>query len=247
MRRYSKFKRTMFSFPNRSIPFFLKEQVILKPRDQWFIKIEALFIDKISELAIVKMLDKKAQNTMMLKLKFMWNLATLDVTNSPLETVIFDPKEILGILDLRSIGNYKIKQGILQQNPSTYYSFKPADILCEQFNKFINMLKKKKEETKHKYPLLDEGNEKRHMPDTKMLYKYGHLEKSCLLDSGKNHFMDMLYKYKDAFSLRDEIGTCPHIEVKIDVTDKSPFFIRPYYVKEEDKIYWIRKWKDYVT
>ena len=47
--------------------------------------------------------------------------------------------------------------------------------------------------------------------------------------------MEMLYKYKEAFSLRDEIGTCPNIEVEIDVMDKSPFFIRPYYVKEEDK------------
>ena len=45
----------------------------------------------------------------------------------------------------------------------------------------------------------------------------------------------MLYKYREVFSLRDEIGTCPNIEVEIDVTDKSPFFIRPYHVKEEDK------------
>ena len=45
----------------------------------------------------------------------------------------------------------------------------------------------------------------------------------------------MLYKYKDVFSLRDEIGTCVNIEVEIDVTDKSPFFIRPYHIKEEDK------------
>ena len=37
--------------------------------------------------------------------------------------------------------------------------------------------------------------------------------------------MDMLYKYKKAFSLRDEIGTCPNIEVEIDVTDKSPFLL----------------------
>ena len=36
-------------------------------------------------------------------------------------------------------------------------------------------------------------------------------------------------------SLRDGIGTCPNIEVKIDITDKSPFFIGPYHVKEEDK------------
>ena len=45
----------------------------------------------------------------------------------------------------------------------------------------------------------------------------------------------MLYKYKKAFSLRDEIGTCPNIEVETDVMDKYPFFIRPYDVKEEDK------------
>ena len=47
--------------------------------------------------------------------------------------------------------------------------------------------------------------------------------------------MDMLYKYKEAFRLRDKIGTCPNIEVEIEVTDKSPFFIRPYHVREEDK------------
>ena len=44
----------------------------------------------------------------------------------------------------------------------------------------------------------------------------------------------MLYKYKEAVSLRDEIGTCPNIEVEIDVMDKSSFFIRPYLVKEKD-------------
>ena len=50
-------------------------------------------------------------------------------------------------------------------------------------------------------------------------------------DRGKR----LLYEYKDTFSLRDEIGTCPNIEVEIDVTDKMPFFIRPYHAKEEYK------------
>ena len=49
--------------------------------------------------------------------------------------------------------------------------------------------------------------------------------------------MDMLFKYREAFSLRDEIGTCPNIEVEVDVTDKSPFFIRPCHVREEDKAF----------
>ena len=46
----------------------------------------------------------------------------------------------------------------------------------------------------------------------------------------------MLYEYKDTFSLRDETGMCPNIEVEIDVTDKTPFFIRPFHAKEEDKV-----------
>ena len=45
----------------------------------------------------------------------------------------------------------------------------------------------------------------------------------------------MLYEYKDAFSLRDKIGTCQNIDVEIDIRDRSSFFIRSYHVKEEDK------------
>ena len=47
--------------------------------------------------------------------------------------------------------------------------------------------------------------------------------------------MEMLYKYEETFSLRDEIGTWPNTEVEIDITDKSPFFIRPYHGNEEHK------------
>ena len=74
------------------------------------------------------------------------------------------------------------------------------------------------------------------MTDREILEKYIELEKLCLTDKEKE-VMNMLYKYKEAFSLRDEIGTCPNIEVEIDMTDKSPFFIRPYHVKEEDKAF----------
>ena len=49
-------------------------------------------------------------------------------------------------------------------------------------------------------------------------------EKSYLSESENNVVMDMLYKFKDTFSLRDEIGACPNMEVEIDVTDKSIFY-----------------------
>ena len=55
------------------------------------------------------------------------------------------------------------------------------------------------------------------------------------MEDEKEEVIEMLYKYKEAFSLRDQIGTCPNIELGIDMTDKSPIFIRTYHVSKEDK------------
>ena len=70
----------------------------------------------------------------------------------------------------------------------------------------------------------------REIPD-----KYIDLEDSCLTKWEKQKLRNLIYEYKDVFSLRDEIGTCPKIKVEIDVMDNSPFFIRPFHAKEEGK------------
>ena len=81
--------------------------------------------------------------------------------------MIFKPEDMIGDIDLISLGYYKIKQGILQQNVSRYYKFKKAEKLCEYFNKFVNTLKKKREQksSEDRYPWLDPGGEWRHMTD----------------------------------------------------------------------------------
>ena len=65
-------------------------------------------MDEISGLAIIKLLDKSTQSIIMLKVKFTWNIAILDMNNSSSETLILSPKEALGILDLRPLAYYKI-------------------------------------------------------------------------------------------------------------------------------------------
>ena len=47
--------------------------------------------------------------------------------------------------------------------------------------------------------------------------------------------MKMLIKYRNTFSLRDEIGECPNLEADIKVIDDSPFFVRPFPISESDK------------
>ena len=88
---------------------------------------------------------------------------------------------------------------------------------------------------KDKYPWLDDSDERKHMTDREILDKYITLDNSCLNRHEKKEVRRLIYKNKDAFSLRDEIGICPNIEVEIEVTDKSHFFIRPFHAKEEDK------------
>ena len=159
--------------------------------------------------------------------------------NKEKDTMILKPEEMIGIIDLRSLGYYKIKQGILHQNLSRYYGFEKAVKLCECYNKFVNTLKKEREQKSptDNYPCLDPDDERRHMTDKEILEKYINLHNSCLNKEEKTRVMDMLFKYREAFSLRYEIGTCLNIEVEIDVTDKSPSFIRPYHVTEEDKAF----------
>ena len=73
------------------------------------------------------------------------------------------------------------------------------------------------------------------MTDKEILDIYIDLDNSCLTRCEKKKVRRLIYKYKDMFSLRDEIGTCPNTEVETEVTDRSPFLIRPFHAGEEDK------------
>ena len=150
-----------FNFLNRSIPVFPMDHVILKPKEPKLIKEAALFIDWISGLAIVKILDGGIHSTLLIKLKFTCNAAIKDMVNNGTKTIILRPEEMLGIVDLRLLGYYKIKQSILQENISKYYRFERAEKLCEYFNNFVNTLKKEREKKlpEEKYPWLDPSDE----------------------------------------------------------------------------------------
>ena len=78
-------------------------------------------------------------------------------------------------------------------------------------------------------------DDRKYMMDWEILDKYTDSRNLCLDDLERKQAMEM-YEYKDAFRLRDEIGTCLNIEVNIEVTDNSPFFIRLYHVKGEDRV-----------
>ena len=159
-------RESSFRFLSRSIPIFPREQVIVKLGEKKLIPIESPFIEEISGMAIVKIVDQGQKMPMMLKLKFIRNKATLDITNNTRETIIFDKKTSIGILDLRLLGYYKIKQGVLQQNLNKYYQFEDANKICTDFNRIIEKQRQEeKNDSKERYPWLEEDDERKYMTD----------------------------------------------------------------------------------
>ena len=133
-----------FSFLSRSIPFFPVTAVEIAPKTQKMVVVEAPFIEELSGMAIVKILDMKEQATNMIKIKFIRNKTVLKITNKTPKTVTFGWMEMIGI-DLRSLGFYKIKQEVLQEHISRHYHFKLADDVCNQYNRFVNLMRKEEE------------------------------------------------------------------------------------------------------
>ena len=104
-----------------------------------------------------------------------------------------------------------------------------------------------------KYPWLDPDDPRRNMTDKEILRMKLNLKDSILNKKEKEEILTKVEQFTDVFSLRDEIekekveqftdvftfrdeiGTCPFIEVHLKLKDKTPFFVRPYPMREEQK------------
>ena len=76
-----------------------------------------------------------------------------------------------------------------------------------------------------KYPWLDPDDVRRNMTDKEILQMKLNLKDSILNEKQKEEFLMKVEQFTDVFSLRDEIDTCPFIEVHLKLKDETPFFV----------------------
>ena len=145
-------------------------------------------------MAIVKILDMKEQSTSMIKLKFIRNRAALKITNNTHKTATFGWTEMIGVADLRLLGFCKIKEEVLQEHLVKHYHLELADDVCNQYNRFVNLMRKEEENSEEKYPWLKDTDERKYMTDREILDKYINLDNSCLTKIEKTQVKDLLYK-----------------------------------------------------
>ena len=63
------------------------------------------------------------------------------------------------------------------------------------------------------------------MTDAEILQMKLNLSECSFDDEQKEEFLAKLDDFHNVISLRDEIGTCPFIEVHLKLKDETPFFI----------------------
>ena len=91
------------------------------------------------------------------------------------------------------------------------------------------------EDSEDPYPWLDSDDPRRKMTDEDILHLKVPLDKSILTAAEKECLIKLMLENTPAFSIRDEIGTCPYFEVKLKLRDDKPFFVRPYNIREDQK------------
>ena len=157
------------------------------------------------------------------------------VTNTSSRVVEFPVDIPFGYFDLRSLGYYTPPTARKTLYPSpyslTYISSLQAAISCDQLSQDLPDSR----DTMDPYPWLDLTDPRRFQTDREILESAIDLSQSPLTAAQKIEFYDLLEEFKDAFSLRNEIGLAPGMQVNLELIDTTPLFIRPFSVKEDMK------------
>ena len=85
------------------------------------------------------------------------------------------------------------------------------------------------------YLWLDLDDPRCTMTDEEILRIKVPFDKSILTAAEKEQLIKLMLQNTAAFSIRDEIGTCPYFEVKLKLREDKPFFVRPYNIREDQK------------
>ena len=244
-----------FDFIGRSIPIFPQNNLDVRPGEKAYVKIRAPFCDKLSRMICAKFFSRDVVNT--LRIKIQDNQGIVRFVNHQDEIVHLRKEKAVGILDLRSVGYFKVgyqKMVNLAESNKVFKMYHYQQVKygtkteADQYMRVIGRYKTKgsmsqidEEERVERYikydpyPWLTKDDPRRSQSDEEILYEKIDLSDSALSRKEKSRLMKMLIKYRDAFSLRDEIGECPNLKADIKVIDESPFFVRPFQISEKDK------------
>ena len=202
-------------------------------------------------IAYVKPLDQDLP-LRPIEIEFENNRCCIEVHNTSDSIVEFLHGQEMAYFDARSKGLVQINNSkhfpidqyfhdrmtpaMLSPSPLAYEKpIHPAEMPCITTCTELPIDDTNKPTPDDKYPWLDPDDVRRNMTDKEIPQMKLNLKDSVLDEKEKEEFLTKVEQFTDVFSLTDEIGTCPFIEVHLKLKDKTPFFVRPYPMREEQK------------
>ena len=229
-------RNNTLQFENRCIPLYPLTDTVIPPKSQNVIQLTGqLPLTFSSGFAVVHVLP--LLNTLSIittETEFLNQTTCFNLTNTNTTPRIFSQNIPFAYLDTRSIGYYDPSKALhmISSDPLIFTS-NLASISEPYVDRLIH--EEPPLNNKDPYPWLDPQDPRRFQTDRELLEQLIDLSESSLTDSEKEQFYDLLEEYKKAFSLRNEIGLAQGMEINLELTDTTPFFIRPFTVKEDMK------------
>ena len=229
-------RNNTLQFENRCIPLYPLTDTIIPPKSQNVIQLTGqLPLTFSSGFAVVHVLP--LLNTLSIittETEFLNQTTCFNLTNTNTTPRIFSQNIPFAYLDTRSIGYYDPAKALHMISPDPLiFTSNLASISEPYVDRLIH--EEPPLDNKDPYPWLDPQDPRRFQTDRELLEQLIDLSESSLTDSEKEQFYDLLEEYKKAFSLRDEKGLAQGMEINLELTDTTPFFIRPFTVKEDMK------------
>ena len=202
-------------------------------------------------IAYVKPLDQNLPHRP-IEIEFENNHCCIEVHNTSDSTVEFLHGQEMAYFDARSKGlvqisnskhfpidqylHDRITPATLSPSPLAYKKLiHPAEMPRITTRTELPVDDTNKSTPNDKYPWLDPDDIRRNMTDKEILRMKLNLKVSVLDEKEKEEFLMKVEQFTDVFSLRDDIGTCPFIEVHLKLKDETLFFVKPYPMREEQK------------
>ena len=164
------------NFLNRSLPIFPLAHHKIKPGRMAYVKFRITFVEKLSGIAIIKLMYKCHIGTM--RVKIYHNQSILQIINNKDETIHYTPQLSMGIIEIRSLGYYNVTESVMSfdkrgnnQIPPPPYGvpkLHPQNYYKASQNREVELQKLESDP----YPWLDLDDPRRDMTDEEILDKY---------------------------------------------------------------------------
>ena len=248
-----------FHFLMRSIPLKAMREVTVRPGESKLYGVQMLAVppDFKGGTGVIK-LRSENQGFLPQTLKLQVDKkgrGLIRAHNEGDQTWTINLGETMGSIDMRSLGYFHISRDTIVETLEDHCRFLTEGETCEYFCKLIDdhnelcnavntKLKRRYDNDTNDtnmttendpYPWLEPDDPRRSLTDQQIIERYVNLADADLTTKEKRTLIKVIMKYKTAFSLRDEIGTCQNMEVELELKDTKLFFIRPSPIKEGEK------------